>query len=290
MTFKFIKSLFFIALGIAIMSFGVINFALTSTLGSGGVTGITLILHHLFGVNPGVSTLFINIPLLVIFYFFSDKKTFFLTIYGSLLFSLFLQVFEQIGSVVPDMSGNMTIAAIGFGLTIGIGSGLVMQENGTTGGVFILAKILHDKLHIPMSKTFLIFDSIVIVSSMFFFLGFIDMMYSLLAVYIMTVTIDRVQGGVMVGFKVLIFSNQHEEITKAIQEKLNRGATIVSGVGAYSNQERQIVLVVISKKELNALKEMVNAIDPECFVSVSHTYETLGEGFTFEKGTKKLTT
>ena len=280
---KLAKQLFFIAVGATVIGFGTINFAVPGGLASGGVTGITLILFHEFGVNTGLSNLLINIPLLALLYRYSGKGNLFLTIYGILALSASLSFFEFIGPLMPDLTDDMILAAIGFGATVGVGFGLIIQKEGTTGGAVIVAKLLKDFWNVPITKTFLIFDATVIMVSLFSFVDLKDGIYSLVALYITVVTMGKFQEGFIVGYKVLIFSDHYEEIASYIQSTLNRGVTFIQGTGGYTKKERQVVLTIIDRKQIFALKNGVNEIDPNSFVSISHTYETLGEGFTFEQ-------
>ena len=278
-----VKKLVMIALGAAIMSFGIINFSITSSLASGGLTGISLILFHVFGISPALSTLVINIPLLILYYRYTNKQVFFLTIYGIACLSGSLRLFEVIGPLMPNLQNDMILAAIGFGATVGLGTGLILQKEGTTGGALIVAKLLKDIFNVSVTKTFLVFDSVVILASLYFFLSATDAIYSLIGLYISVQVIAKVQEGFVSGYKVLIFSERYEEIAEAIHQRLNRGVTFVHGTGAYSKDEKNVVLVIVDNKQLVRLKKIVYEIDSSSFVSVSHTYETLGEGFTYDK-------
>lgn len=280
---KLFKQLFFIAVGTIIVGFGTINFAVPAGLASGGVTGFTLILFHQFGIATGLSNLLINIPLLLVYYRFSGKRMFFLTIYGIFALSASLSLFELLGPLIPDLGDDLMLSAIGFGIATGIGFGLIIQKEGTTGGAVIVAKLLKDIFNVPITKTFLVFDAIVIIMSLFLFVDFRDGIYSLIALYITVMAMQKFQEGFIVGYKVLIFSDKYEEISEYIQTKLNRGVTFIHGTGGYSKAEKQVVLTIIDRKQIMSLKKGVNEIDPNSFVSISHTYETLGEGFTFEQ-------
>jgi uncharacterized membrane-anchored protein YitT (DUF2179 family) len=285
-----IKKILYITLGTAIMAFGVINFSVTSYLASGGVTGLSLILFHQFGIGTGVSTFLLNIPLLIVYYRFTNRAVFLYTIFGISAVSGFLSLFEWIGPIMPCLQNDMILAAIGFGVTVGVGSGMILQYDGTTGGAAIVARLLKDFFHIPISKSFLIIDSAIIIASFFFFLTITDGIYSILAAWITAVTLAKYQEGFIVGYKVLIFSDHYEEISQFIIKDLDRGVTFVKGTGGYSKEEKQVILTIIDRKQIVSLKKGVGQIDPGCFMSISHTYETLGEGFSFEQnmyGVKK---
>lgn len=282
-----VKKIIYITMGTAMIAFGVINFSVTSNLAAGGVTGMTLILFHQFGIGTGVSTLFLNIPLLIIYYRFTTKAVFLYTVFGILAVSGFLTLFEWIGPFVPSLQDDMILASIGFGVTVGVGSGMIMQFDGTTGGMSIVARLLKDFFGIPISKTFLITDTIIISASFFFFLTITDGIYSILAAFITAVTLAKYQEGFIIGYKVLIFSEHNDKICDFIINELDRGVTFIKGTGGYSNEEKKIILTIIDRKQVVALKKGVNKIDPGSFVSISHTYETLGEGFTLEQNMNK---
>ncbi|MCL1948924.1 MAG: YitT family protein [Turicibacter sp.] len=279
----FLVKLLLIGFGCLLMAFGIINFGVVNNLATGGFTGITLIVYHLFGISTGLTSLLLNIPAMIVFYRYVSKKTFLLTVYGIVALSASLSLFEWIGPFMPDLQDDMILAVLGFGLTVGLGTGILMRADGTTGGAAIVAKLLKDLFHIPIDKTFIVFDAVIVTFSLLFFVTPITWFYSILALYIMAIAMAKTQEGFGGGYQVLIFSDNSDEITQDIQKNLDRGVTYLHGKGAYSKFDRKIVLVVVSKKELLQLKRIIYAIDPECFVSVSHTYETLGRGFTLDK-------
>ena len=282
MSQKLLKQLLLISLGTALMAFGIINFAITNHMAEGGFTGITIILFHVFGISTAVSNLLLNIPLLIIGYKQFSKKGFWLTIFGTVMLSVFLRIFEMIGHIIPPLPNDMILAAIGMGVFVGSGLGIIFNAGGTTGGVDIIAKIIKDKLDIPMSRTMFTFDAIVITISLIIFLSFTNAIYTIIGLYIAAIIIGKFQEGFQAGHKVLIISNNYEQIAAAIHTKMNRGATFIHGMGTYNKNDKVIVMTIINKRELSSLKELIYKIDPQAFVTVSHVYETLGEGFTFD--------
>lgn len=282
MSTKLLKQLGLIALGTALMAFGIINFAVTNEMAEGGFTGVTIILYHLFGLSTGVSNLLLNIPMLIIGYRQFSKKGFWLTIYGTVMLSMFLSLFEALGHLIPPLPNDMVIASIGMGVLVGTGLGVIFNAGGTTGGVDIIAKIIKEKIGIPMARTMFAFDAIVIGISMIIFLSFTNAIYTIIGLYIASQIIDRFQAGFRAGQEVLIISDKHQQIADAIHNKMNRGATFIHGMGSYNKSDKTIIITIINKRELNPLKEIIYEIDPQAFVSVSHVYETLGEGFTFD--------
>lgn len=282
MSKKLIKQLLLISLGTALMAFGIINFAVNNHMAEGGFTGITIILYHVFGISTAVSNLFLNIPMLIIGYRQFSKKGFWLTIFGTCMLSVFLRLFETLGHIVPALPNDMIISAIGMGVCVGTGLGIIFNAGGTTGGVDIIAKIIKEKIGIPMARTMFTFDALVITISLFIFLSFTNAIYTIIGLYIAAKIIEKFQEGFQAGHKVLIISDHYETIADAIHQKMNRGATFLNGMGSYNKKDRIVILTIINKRELGLLKEIIYQIDPQAFVSVSHVYETIGEGFTFD--------
>lgn len=279
----FVRKLAVIAAGCLLMAFGIINFGVVNNLATGGFTGITLIIYHLFGISTGVSSLLLNIPAMIIFYRFVSKPTFFLTVYGVFALSASLSLMEWIGPLVPSLQDDMILAVLGFGITVGLGTGILMAADGTSGGAAIVAKLLKEYFHIPIDRTFLIFDATVVSLSLLFFVTPIDYVYSILALYVMSVAIAKTQEGFGGGYQALIVSDVYDQIAKRVQKKLDRGVTFLHGTGAYSKFDRKILMIVVSKKELIHLKKVIYEVDENAFVSVSATHETMGRGFTREK-------
>lgn len=278
---KLLKSLLMIALGSALVAFGIINFAVLNHLADGGFTGITIILYHAFGISTALANTILNIPVLILGYRLFSKRTFWFTVYGTLCLSLFLRAFEVLGPLVPALSDDMILASLSYGLTVGIGMGIIFQEDATTGGADIIAKLIKDKAGFPMSKTILIFDTSVIVLSLLTFLTFTHAIYTVIGIYLCSLFISRMTEGFQSGYKVLIHTKQTEALRQKIIFDLNRGVTLFYGEGGYSKAPAQIIMVAISKKQLIPLKRLIEETDPHAFITVSHTYETIGEGFTF---------
>ncbi len=277
-----ISKLLRITLGTVLMAFGVFNFAIQNDMAEGGFTGITILLYQLYGISPSVSNLALNIPMFLIGYRLFSRRGFWLTVYGTVMLSVFLRLFESIGYLIPPFPDDMILSAIGMGVLIGSGLGIIFNAGGTTGGVDIIAKLVKLKFNIPMSQTMFLFDAAVISTSLVVFLSIEAAIYTLVGLYIAAKIIEKFQLGFQAGHKVLIISDQYQVISDTIHKKMNRGATFLHATGSYNKSEKVVLMTVIKNRELGALKELIYRIDPLAFVSVSHVYETLGEGFTFD--------
>ena len=280
---QFISTISRITIGTILMAFGIFNFAIQNNMAEGGFTGITILLYQLFGISPSFSNLALNIPMLILGFRLFSRRGFWLTVYGTVMLSVFLALFESANYLIPPFPDDMILSAIGMGVFVGSGLGIIFNAGGTTGGVDIIAKLIKNKLNIPMSQTMFLFDAAVITVSFVAFLSVETAIYTLIGLYIASKIIERFQSGFQAGNQVLIISNKPKEIADAIHQTMDRGATFLHGAGTYNKQEKIVVLTIIKKRELHTLKEVIYRIDPIAFVSVSHVYETLGEGFTFDQ-------
>lgn len=283
MNFKLLKQLVIILFGTLIIGFAVVNFSIRYALADGGFSGINLIVYRTLGIDVWITNLILNAPFVLILFKISDLKTVFMTIYGVATLTASLAFWSQFGPILPDWGDDMFIVIILYGVLFGLGIGIVVKANGTTGGSVLISKILYKKWDIPISKTLFIFDVCVISLSLLAFLTLTNAVYTLIGIFICSVVIGKVQEGGLFGYKVLIISDHYEEINHAVMNDLKRGATMIYATGAHSGHDKRILMVVIQKRELSQLKQLIHDIDPSSFVTVTHTYETLGEGFTYEQ-------
>ena len=239
----------------------------------GGATGIGVILKSLVGVSMSITNLIVNIPLIIIAFRLLGFKFIKDTLYTTLLFSATL----EITSYLPAVESDIVIAAIFGGVLSGIGLGLIFREGATTGGGDILAMLIHKyKPHMSISRIILITD-VIIIGLGAFTLGITPTMYAILTVYILTKCIDTVLTGLDYAKAVFIISNKSNDIGNEITTKIRRGATYINCRGIYTNEERGMLLVVVSNREIAQLKEYVNNIDPNAFVIVNEVKEVQGD-------------
>jgi len=282
-----IKNIFFILLGAAIFSFGLVHFNMQNNLSEGGFTGITLLLYFLFKINPAITNILLNIPIFFIGWKYLGRNTFFYTIIGTISVSVFLAVF-QMQPFEINLQSDMTLAALFAGVFIGVGLGIIFRYGGTTGGVDIIARLVQKYLGWSIGKTMFLFDLIVISLSIFLILDLVEGMYTLIAVFVGARVIDFIQEGAYSARGVTIISVQSKDIAKKINEKMNRGVTILNGKGSYTGNEHKVLYCVVARNEIVQLKNIINRIDPHAFVSVSTVHEVLGEGFTLDENKNPL--
>lgn len=281
-----IKNILFILLGAAIFAFGLVHFNMQNHLAEGGFTGITLLLYFLFGIDPSITNLALNIPLFFIGWKLLGRNSFLYTIIGTVSLSVFLWIFQRYAIHMP-LKHDLTLAALFAGVFIGIGLGIIFRYGGTTGGVDIIARLVYKYKGISMGKTMFTFDAVVITLSLLY-LSYREAMYTLVAVFVAARVIDFMQEGGYAAKGATIISEKSEEIANKILTEMDRGVTVLKGRGSYTKRERDVLYCVVAKNELPRLKNVIISVDPHAFVAVTDVHDVLGEGFTLDENKQPI--
>lgn len=276
-----IKNIFFIVLGAAIFSFGLVHFNIQHELAEGGFTGITLILLFAFKWDPAIMNLVLNIPMFLIGWKLLGRRAFLYTLIGTVAVSVFLKVFMKYQFTI-HMEDDMFLVALFAGVFIGIGLGIIFRFGGTTGGVDIIARLAHKYIGWSMGKTMFMFDAFVILLSWAVYLDYRSMMYTLVALFVGARVIDFVQEGAYAARGAFIISDMQDAIASKIALDMERGVTVLRGYGHFTKSDREILYCVVGKNEIIRLKNIITSVDPHAFVSVTDVHDVLGEGFTLD--------
>ncbi|QAS50798.1 YitT family protein [Halobacillus litoralis] len=282
-----VKNIILILIGSAIFSFGLVHFNIQNELGEGGFTGITLLLLYLFNWDPAVMNIVLNIPVLIIGWKILGRQTFLYSLIGIVAVSVFIKISQQY-MIHFDLASDLTLAALFAGVFIGVGLGIIFRYGGTTGGVDIIARLVHKYMGWSMGRAMFVFDAIVIFISIITYLEYTKGMYTLVAVFVGARVIDFIQEGAYAARGTTIISEKSEEISKHVMEEMDRGVTILEGRGSFSGEKRDVLYCVIGKNEIVRLKSLVDHIDPHAFVAVSHVHDVMGEGFTLDENKNPL--
>ena len=274
-----IKEYFIITFGLILVAAGIHFFLVPHNLAAGGLTGLAMVINHYFpALSIGVLMFIGNIFFFVIGFIFIGKGFGVKTIYSSLMLSVIIAIFEKVMPVTKPISEDILINLI-FGILIGaIGMAIVFNENASTGGTDIPAKILNKYFNIEIGKGLLIIDFIVTGLAVIAF-GATTGMYALLGVIVNGTVVDYVIDGLNITKRIEIISSDCESIRKYIIEDLERSATLYRAVGAYNLEERDVIVTVLGKKEFIKLKNHIKSIDPRAFIITHNVHEVLGEGF-----------
>lgn len=259
--------------GSCVFAAGLNSILLPSQLLSGGLIGVALVLHYLFPVvNTGIYYFFLNIPLVLLGWFGVSRRFLLYTAFGMTSFSLAAWLMRT----PPIHIQNAILAAILGGIVCGIGVGIILRSQGSGGGVDILAVAVNKKFGFRMGFTFFLANALVLAAGAYF----VDLertLYSLIYVYTSSKAMDSVLTGFNQRKSILIVSDQARLIADQILVRLNRGVTFLHGSGAYTGEEKEVILSIITLTELPRMKEMVFDIDPHAFVVINDTLEVLGK-------------
>ena len=268
-----------IALGTATYAFGFVNFNMVNHLAEGGVSGITLIFHALFKINPAYTQILLNIPLFILGVKIFGKRGMIYTIHGTVCLSIFIWLFQRM-SMSIDLAHDTLIAALLAGIFAGIGGGIVFRFGGTTGGGDIIGRYFEQKKGFALGQTLFVFDILVLTLS----LSYIDiqhMMYTVIASFVFSQVVAVVQNGGYTVRGMLIISSKYAAISQKITNEIGRGATYLKAEGVYSGQDTKVIYVVLSPIQVQAVKGILAEIDPDAFVSIINVHEVIGSGFTY---------
>lgn len=275
-----LKEHIFIALGLLLYAGAWKAFLLPHHITGGGVTGIGAIVYYATGIPVSLTYFSINALLLLIAIRTIGIKFSIRTIYGVGVLTFFFSVLPQanIGTFVGEKEDFM--ACVLGGLLSGAGIGVVFLFNGSSGGTDIIAKIVNKNRNITLGRILLYCDVLIISSSFFLKDGSIEsIVYGLTMLTVTTLTVDMVINGVRQSVQFFIFSKNYEEIASRINTEVNRGVTILDGMGWYSKQPVKVVTVIARKNESIRIFKIVKECDPNAFVSQSSAIGVYGEGF-----------
>ena len=275
---KKFKEYIIITLGIILVALSVEYFFAPNKIAAGGVTGAAIVINAIMPkLSIGILTLVLNVVLFVVAFAFIDGKFGVKTIYASLGLSVILWIIERFFNPVAVTTDLMMAAVFGT-LISAVGMALVFNENASTGGTDILAKILNKFFHLDIGKSLLIVDFIITFASILAF-GINVGLYAMLSVILLGLIVDRLIEGFNVCKSVFIISKKNDEISKFIIHTLDRGCTFLKGMGAYTGEENDVLYAVISRNQFIKLKKFIKEIDSEAFITVGEVHEVLGEGF-----------
>ena len=244
----------------------------------GGITGLAQIVNRLIPAAPiGVTVIVLNLPLFLLGWRLLGGRVLVGSLYAMALSSLFIDLFSSLRDWQPM---NPMLGCIFGGLILGVSLGLVFQQDATTGGTDLAARLLKLRLAwLPMGKLLMAVDLVVILLVALAFRALDTMLYGLVALYISSIAMDGVLYGLDNGKVAYIVSEHNGEISRAIVEQLERGVTILQGQGAYTGADRKVLLCAFKQREIASIKNLVKQIDPDAFLIVCPAHEVLGEGF-----------
>ena len=270
-----------VVLGTVILSVVTKLFLLPANLMGAGATGLSLVIEHYFGIPMPVVSLIFNVAMLAVAWVLLGRKFVMTTAFCSIVYPILLGVLDHVLGdihVTDDQILNVLFAGAGVGLSIG----LVVRGGGSTGGTDPLLLILEKYFRIPVTATVWVTDVSILLAQATFH-PFEDLLYGVALIIVMTITLDKALLMGTSKTEVKIISERPTEIRDAIIHRVDRGVTMLHAEGGYLHQQTDVVLTVISTKELIKIERVAREVDPGCFVIVNRVSEVWGRGFTTAK-------
>lgn len=268
---EIVKRFIFITIGAILMAVALEVFLVPNEIIDGGITGISIVLSEITPIKLGLYLFVINLPFLFIGYKQIGKTFAISTLYGIVVLSLattYLHHFEP-------FTNEKILAVLFGGLILGLGVGLVIRYGGALDGTEIVAILLSKKLRVPVGQIIMIINVFIFITAGFVF-GADSAMYSIFSYYIAAKVMDIVVEGLDESKSVTIISNEYEEISSAIMQRLGRSTTMIYAKGGYSQEDTQMIYCVVTRLEIAKLKTVVQEIDKNAFISIQNVADVLG--------------
>ncbi|MEB7421255.1 YitT family protein [Staphylococcus arlettae] len=268
------KNIILCLIGTLINAIGVNGFLLGSNLGDGGTVGISLALKYAFGFSPAITTLLINVVLIIIGWKFLSKKVAIYTVISNTALSLFLGLTKDINLGIDDFVINSVFG----GAIIGISVGIVLSTGSTVGGPAVIARILNKYFGFKTAKSIFLLDSLIVLS----FLMVLPLKNVLFTIIMLFIT-ERATSFVIEGFNpkkaVTIISEHNEQIADQINSFTGRGSTILPSKGGYSKNASGMLYVVVPQSQVTKIKNLVYLEDDKAFLVIHDVRDVLGSTF-----------
>jgi len=263
-----------IFVGAVIAAFGLEEFLIPNNVIDGGIVGVSIMMETITGMSMGVFLVLLNIPFLFMGYKQIGKNFAIATLVAICFLAVWSEIFDPLEKVTDDPF----LAAIFGGIIDGIGVGMIIRAGGSLDGTEIVA-IIMDKKSVFSVGEVVMFINLFILSSAGLLYGWDKAMYSLVAYFVISKMIDVVIKGLDESYAVMIVTNEHEEITSALNDRLGRGVTLLHGAGGYTGESKEVLYCVVTRLEVDKLKEIVLDKDENAFVTINAVHDIVGGRF-----------
>ena len=275
-----LRQVLLIELGTFLFAFSIGVFILPGKVLTGGVAGISTLLISFIPISEDYLVIILNTALFLLGSIFLGKKFFFNTLIYSVSYPFALLFVTR---HIPPIEIDPLLGAIYGGFIGGVAIGIMFRNGGSSGGMDAIALIIEKYFKIKVTYTIMFNDALTVLAGLFIY-GLNNVLIGLISVYLTTFALERtinIYRGIEAQ-KFEIISNKYEELNKAIQEKLDRGTTLLNAQGGYKNHDRKVLMVVVKNEQFNDVKQIIDEIDPNAFVIISEIKDVNGEGFTYE--------
>ena len=265
-----------IVLGVVLTAVALNMFLIPNKIAAGGTSGLATVIHHLTGLPVGMTMLSFDIPLLLISIRILGGRFGVNTLFAAAVMSATIDLSAP---YIPVLTHDLLLSSLYGGVLCGVGMGLVFRFHGTTAGTDLVAAMINKVFGVSIGQALLGADFFVVALAGVAFGNAELSLYALICLFVTAQVIDLIQEGPSSAKAFFIMSVHSGRVADAILQELGRGVTFLSGRGAYTGAERDVVFCVVSVREVSRVKNLVARIDSKAFVIVTDAHEVLGEGF-----------
>jgi len=263
--------------GSFLTAIGIYNFAVMAKFPMTGFSGIAIILYRLLNIPIGLSTIALNIPVILICYKLLGKK-FLISSLRCMVFSSLLV--DYVAPLLPVYEGDRLLAALCTGVIAGAGYAIIYMRYSSTGGTdFIVMAVKAVRPYLSMGGLIFLTDAVIVIASGLIFWDIDGIIYGFIISFLYAVVVDKMLYGLNSGKLTLIVTAKGEEIAAVIDSSSGRGSTLLKAMGGYKLEEKQVVMCACSAKQMYFLQKAVKRADPEAFLIVLDSREVHGNGF-----------
>jgi hypothetical protein len=278
-TFQEFKEFLYITLTTAVGSFGWCAFLLPHKIPIGGISGLASVIFWGIDIPIEYTYFILNIILLLVALKVLGWRFCIRTIYTVFIFATLLTLFQRIFSAAPLLPTNPFLSCIIGGILMGFGMGVALQYNASTGGSDVIAAMIHKYRNVSLGKIILSCDLVIITSSYLALHNWENVIYGFVVLFVMTFVVDYVANGMNGSVQFFIVSDKWEEIGHKINNKVQRGCTVIDAHGFYTGKTVGMLFIIARRSESHSIYETVDEIDPQAFVSQSTVNGVYGVGF-----------
>ena len=264
-------------IGSILFAAGIYTFAGAGEFAPGGISGLALIINHLWGLPIGITSLALNAPIILFSFRLLGHRFFLKSIRTMIMNTIFV---DFIFTHIPVYKGDRLTAALFAGALLGAGLAVIYMRGSSTGGAaFLIMSVKKLRPHLSLGQVTMVLDLLIILLGWPVFGDMDSVLYGIVAAFATSLIIDKVMYGMGAGKLVQIITNDGPAVANAISESTERGSTLIRAVGSYTGQDRDVLLCACSKSEAYKVRAAAHRVDPKCFVMITETSEVFGEGF-----------
>jgi uncharacterized membrane-anchored protein YitT (DUF2179 family) len=266
-----------LVLGNALLAFLVAAFVIPHGIITGGATGLGILIGRLLQVDAALVVLAFNLVMLALGGIVLGRKFLVSTVAGSVLYPVLLGAFQRIPAI-GELTEDRMLSTLFAGVLVGLAVGTLVRIGSSTGGTDVLNLVVHKWSHVPFATVAAVTDLVILVAQAIFS-NTEQILFGLLMLAVMTYVLDSVMIMGKAQLQVFVISPHHETIRRRLLEELSVGVTMMSIETGYHRQVQQGVLCIVPKRRLHAVHELITAIDPDAFLTITQIKEVHGEGF-----------